>query len=675
MVRKIALSIAVISSIFADDPSAIKDIDSNVIFIGEGKIKKDGTNVNNAQDFLGDETGVQIDENSISIRGVGEDARGLAINDNGVSLTDVAGSFTFDLDMSELESLVVYKGPGSIYSVNGSGGVVQANSKSVFKLSDSVTLGAGSYGYEYFRTNLHHYFDLKDVVDFSYEMKNIDNDFKEHAASQLDRYNFKVGRILNDSASLEFGIKYSDSFEERMQAIYDDGFEQFKNDETVSNDGIWKFNSKENQTKTINSKYTQYFNEDKLIANIYYTTFDKTDYQEGKIKVNNDNYNAGIDLEYGLKRANNDIVFGLTYKQDMTRDNNQYKYEDVTITTTTTPNGITTETINTTAGVRGTTIGDLMSSSDSDNSLIGIYAKDDILINDKLKADISLRVDRVKFDVDNETFWKYQSGKYTSDVGYDRVEQANTLITPRFGLTYALNNSTNIFASVGQGQQSVTDSQLLANMKNDKSTDIKPAKAMNYDTGIRHASDGLIVSLSAYNTITTDEIIEIKPSGSIKYYENAGETNKFGVDFGVKKSIFENYYVGANYSYSHYKYEKYSYDASTDYSGNTMEGIPAHKYALYTGFSNPNKMFRGKLELVGVSSYYTDRANTHKYEGYDMVANATIGWEPKPDHTLTFDVNNIFDKRYATTATFDGTETFYELASPRTVLISYKYQF
>ena len=664
MRKKLVLSIMTAVYLFGDDPSAIKDIETNVIFIGEGKIKKDNTNVNNAQDFLSDETGVQIDENSISIRGVGEDARGLAINDNGVSLTDVGGSFTFDLDMSELESLVVYKGPGSIYSVNGSGGVVQANSKSVFKLSDSLTIGAGSYGYEYFRVNAHNYFNLNNVIDFGYEMKNIDNDYKEHSASELDRYNLRFGTIINDSSSVEFGIKYSDSFEERIQAIYDAGFEQFKNNQTVTNSGIWKFNSKENQTKTINSKYTKYFNSDKLLASIYYTTFDKTDYQEGKIKVNNNNYNAGLDLEYGFTRGENDFVLGLTYKQDMTRDNNQYKYRDIT---TGTDRAITS--------VTGTTIGDLMSSSNSDNSLLGGYAKSDIKLSERLKADISLRVDRVKFDVDNQSYWKYQSSKYTPDNNYDAVTQANTLITPRFGLTYALNNTTNLFVSSSQGQQSVTDSQLLANMKNNKSTDVKPSKALNYDAGLRHVSDGLVASISAYNTLTTDEIIEIKSADSVKYYENAGETNKFGVDLGIKKSILDNYYIGANYSYSHFQYEKYKYDTSTDYSGNMMEGIPAHKYAIYTGFSNPEKMLRGKLEFVGVSSYFTDRANTHKYGGYDMVANATIGWEPKPDHTLTFDVNNIFDKRYATNATFDGISTFYELATPRTLLISYKYQF
>ena len=139
------LSSALLSSVYADEPVNLNET-ANKVTIGEGEIKSQ--NAEDIKDIFDTTSGVESDGDSLSIRGVGSDGRGLAVTDDGVSLTDVSGSFSADIDTSELEKLIVYKGPGSIYSVNGTGGVLKAKTKPSFKMGNNIKASVGNYGYK-----------------------------------------------------------------------------------------------------------------------------------------------------------------------------------------------------------------------------------------------------------------------------------------------------------------------------------------------------------------------------------------------------------------------------------------------------------------------------------------------------------------------------------------------
>ncbi|MCW8955454.1 MAG: TonB-dependent receptor [Gammaproteobacteria bacterium] len=650
----------------ADEPANI-DESVNKVIVSEGEIKSQ--NVENLKDAFDTTSGVETDGESLSIRGVGEDGRGIAVNDDGVSLTDVSGAFSTDIDTNELEKLVVYKGPGSIYAVNGTGGVLKANSRPVFKMDNNIKATAGSYGYRYLKLNAHNYFDIDNLINFTYSRKEADNDYKEHSTQQDDRYTLKHGTIIDNTSSLETSFKYIDSYKDKIQPVTDAGFQDYLNDDTITNDGLWIFNSRDVQTKTIDSKYKQYFGKNLLKINAFFSEKELTYYNDGKININDDNFNTGIDIEYDLSKGQHSLVLGSSFKKDQMSDNNQYTYGDIT---TTGPGVITS--------INGTALGDVLSTSNSSNYLIGVYAKDDYQIRENIKLETSLRIDSVNFDVDSTQYWQYNATqeKYIALPG-DLIEasQDNTLITPRIALTYGLNSSTNTFISIAQGERSINDTELLVNIKNDKPTDINPAKSINYELGMKHSSDNWLAELSIYKNIISDEIIEVKDSTiALKYYENAGEIDKTGLELGFKYTFYDFYYIGANYSYMDYQYV--SYVASTgDYSGNTLHSIPDYKYAIYAGFKNPVKKISAKIEVITSDSFYTDDANTRTYEGYEGVTNIIFGHELTSNQKLSVNVNNLFDKRYASDATYSSTTdlTTYVVAAPRTLKLSYTYNF
>ena len=71
-----------------------------------------------------------------------------------------------------------------------------------------------------------------------------------------------------------------------------------------------------------------------------------------------------------------------------------------------------------------------------------------------------------------------------------------------------------------------------------------------------------------------------------------------------------------------------------------------------------------------------DNANTEKYDGYKFITNANVGYDITDDASLSLNVGNLFDKRYAVEAKKDtrGTRS-YSAGQPRTFVISYRQNF
>ncbi len=66
-----------------------------------------------------------------------------------------------------------------------------------------------------------------------------------------------------------------------------------------------------------------------------------------------------------------------------------------------------------------------------------------------------------------------------------------------------------------------------------------------------------------------------------------------------------------------------------------------------------------------VDARYADTANTAKVPGYTVV-DANIAWQALPDVRLGLELNNLFDRQYATSASSDGEQWY--LGAPRFVL-------
>lgn len=122
--------------------TATKDISQSIAVVDEKTIEDN--NILNIQEAIENIPGVNAESSTNSpnprliIRGAGLKARygvrEIMVMKDGVPLTDPDSFTRFDfIDMQDVLSVEVQKGPGSINAVNATGGVIQLVTKSVFQ--------------------------------------------------------------------------------------------------------------------------------------------------------------------------------------------------------------------------------------------------------------------------------------------------------------------------------------------------------------------------------------------------------------------------------------------------------------------------------------------------------------------------------------------------------------
>lgn len=607
------------------------------------------------------------------IRGAGLKAsygvREIMVIKDGVPMTDPDSFTRFDyIDMQDVESIEVQKGPGSISAINTTGGVIQLITKSVFKEdANSIKLGLGDDGQRNLNLKLREKLTDSDFVSMTFSKRNIDNDWRDNNAFDSTQISLKHGHIFSDDATLETELAYTESNLELPASMTKAEFESFKKTgEQHNTSSPWQYTARDSKILSFNSKYEKEVGDWTYKPRFYINHWEHFHPVTGMINDADKNYVYGIDLEadYHHKLFENDatLVVGATGKQDRSDDAKKYEYADVVL-------GGGGRIVKTLSNDKGA----LANIEDSLASLYGIYAMETFSPFDKTTIDISSRVDKLAFDVSgNETsYFNYSTGKYSAGGGAYALDKSYTLLSSKIGLTYALTDATNIYTSVAFANQAPTTSELTDNESLDKT------KSINYEIGLKTRTGDFSYDVAIYQNDIKDEIIQIKDAGGNTIYDNAGQTQKRGFEFLGTYHVTKELSLGLSYAYSDFIYKSFQEKVGAAFvsrDGNYLPYIPKNQYGLEANYKMDNG-FKARIQTKTWGSYYLDNANSDKYDGYDFVTDLMLGYETKV-HLVQLNINNIFDKYYASQAekSVYGVES-YKAAAPRSAMVSYRYKF
>lgn len=607
------------------------------------------------------------------IRGAGLKAsygvREIMVIKDGVPMTDPDSFTRFDyIDMQDVESIEVQKGPGSISAINTTGGVIQLITKSVFKEDvNSIKLGLGDDGQRNLNLKLREKLTDSDFVSMTFSKRNIDNDWRDNNAFDSTQISLKHGHIFSDDATLETELAYTESNLELPASMTKAEFESFKKTgEQHNTSSPWQYTARDSKILSFNSKYEKEVGDWTYKPRFYINHWEHFHPVTGMINDADKNYVYGIDLEadYHHKLFENDatLVVGATGKQDRSDDAKKYEYADVVL-------GGGGRIVKTLSNDKGA----LANIEDSLASLYGIYAMETFSPFDKTTIDISSRVDKLAFDVSgNETsYFNYSTGKYSAGGGAYALDKSYTLLSSKIGLTYALTDATNIYTSVAFANQAPTTSELTDNESLDKT------KSINYEIGLKTRTGDFSYDVAIYQNDIKDEIIQIKDAGGNTIYDNAGQTQKRGFEFLGTYRVTKELSLGLSYAYSDFIYKSFQEKVGAAFvsrDGNYLPYIPKNQYGLEANYKMDNG-FKARIQTKTWGSYYLDNANSDKYDGYDFVTDLMLGYETKV-HLVQLNINNIFDKYYASQAekSVYGVES-YKAAAPRSAMVSYRYKF
>jgi len=248
---------------------------------------------------------------------------------------------------------------------------------------------------------------------------------------------------------------------------------------------------------------------------------------------------------------------------------------------------------------------------------------------------------------------------------------------PQFGLTYKLNNSSQVYMSYAMNYAQLPDSIYTGttydpNIKNEEST--------NIDLGYRFQTKDTALTATIYYVDYSNKIENITAgTGDIfeadtSYVANVGGVESKGLEISALYMLNKAWKVSGNYTFTDSKY-------IDDVNGNALKDkyipfIPVHMLNLAIDYVNNGYIFG--LNAKFNKKIYGTRDNSDKIPNYTL-ANAYIGYKKSlkqsvlKDISILMSINNLLDEDYlATAGAFGdtaGTSTYF-VGTPRTTTLT-----
>ncbi|MGD9625589.1 MAG: TonB-dependent receptor [Arcobacter sp.] len=365
---------------------ATKEISESIAVVDEKTIED--KNILNIQDALQNIPGVIAESSSNSpsprliIRGAGLKARygvrEIMVMKDGVPMTDPDSFTRFDfIDMQDVSSIEVQKGPGSINAVNSTGGVIQLITKSVFdEDKNSIKVGVGNDNQKNVNLKLRGAIDENDFASFTFSSRKIDNSWRDNNEFDTTQATLKYGHIFDDESTIENELSYTESNLNLPASMTREEFEIFKQtgkQHDTSNQ--WQNSARDSKIFSLNSKYEKEVGNITYKPRFYFNSWEHYHPVTGLINDSDDNKVFGTDLEFNAahKLFSKDAMFvgGVTLKMDKTNDSKKYQYRDIQTQTVTSgwPPSSVTQIVKTLSNEKGALAG----TEDSQTLLYGTY--------------------------------------------------------------------------------------------------------------------------------------------------------------------------------------------------------------------------------------------------------------------------------------------------------------
>lgn len=322
------------------------------------------------------------------------------------------------------------------------------------------------------------------------------------------------------------------------------------------------------------------------------------------------------------------------------------------------------------------TLGPVIYDYDVTFQAISPYVQGELSPHERLRVTAGLRYDAIRYDYDNR-LGPLDSGNW-------KRPASTTLdyrhLSPKIGATWKLAAHQSLFAAYSHGFRVPSESQLFRQGSAADTLGLEPVKADQLEVGWRATgAAGRRFEVSLYHLTKKDDILTFRnPVTGLNEVVNAGETLHRGIELGLGLPLAAGLELDAGWSYSRHTYEAWVARAgaqNVDYSGNEMEAAPRTLGSTRLTYA-PGAWRGGRvtLEWIRLGAYWEDAANTHKYEGHDLLhlrARFPVG---KRFEGFA-QVYNLTDERFAESASYT-TARGEELAPglPRTLYAGVRYR-
>jgi iron complex outermembrane receptor protein len=562
----------------------------------------------------------------VSIRGFGARAnfgiRGIKILVDGIPETLPDGQGSVDsIDLGATSQIEVLRGPSSSLWGNASGGVISITSElAPAEPFSEVRVTAGEDAYQKLQFKAGGGGDrmgyLVSLSDSSYD------GYREQSRSEntqlTGRFNFDLG---GDREFLTV-LSYTD------QPISDDAgalnLAELAADRRAARDVNATFDAGESlEQSRIGFVYNMPIGEKhQLSARNYYAWRDfgnKLPFPAGGI-VELDRFFAGGGINYiydgTLAGRPNQVIIGLDVDH---QDDDRQRFNN-------SPGGIA---------------GALTFEQNETVRSRGLFAQNDLTLSENVELSFGVRADSVEFDV---------TDRFLSD-GDDSGNVKLDDVSPMVGIIVGLTENVSVYGTYSSAFETPTTTEFnRPDGTGGFNPSLEPQVATNFEIGLRGSiAEKHFYEVAVFNIEVDDELIpfEVPLSPGRVFFQNAGRSNRDGIEFSLRANPTDRLRATLSYTYSDFEFDEFIDANLNDFAGNTIPGIGEHVLFAEIAYRHERGWYAA-LDLLHSGDQYADNANAVLEDGYAL-GNLRMGFEKELD-SMTISpflgINNLFDETY-----------------------------
>ncbi|EZH83424.1 TonB-dependent receptor [Ectopseudomonas composti] len=235
----------------------------------------------------------------------------------------------------------------------------------------------------------------------------------------------------------------------------------------------------------------------------------------------------------------------------------------------------------------------------------------------------------------------------------------------RAGLVFALTPELSLYGQYATSTEGVNN--LLTLSPSQQQFDLSEAKQSEIGLKQMFWNGQGEWTLAAYHIVKKKLLSRETPASPT---EQIGQQSSDGLEATLELALGHGWQVSANAALVRAEYDDFV-EGGGDRSGNRPSNVPRRTANLWL-----NKALGQGVDVgMGaryVDARYADAANQIEVPGYTVV-DANIAWQALPDVRLGLELNNLFDRQYATTASSAGQQWY--LGAPRSLFVTADYSF
>ena len=240
---------------------------------------------------------------------------------------------------------------------------------------------------------------------------------------------------------------------------------------------------------------------------------------------------------------------------------------------------------------------------------------------------------------------------------------------PKLAVRYQLNDVHNVQLRMNKGYRAPQATELYRLQNTQSVADLDSVEIESTELGLEGAAGNWEYAVTAYYMDKDNEII----TDSARLNLNNSHTKHKGLELSGGLELNEQWRIAGAYNFARHTYENDEFSGGVNINGNDVDTAP-RRFGSFQVQWQPSETLFTELEWVNSGKYYTNPENLNEYEGHDIL-NLRTRWEVRSDLTLSLNVLNLTDEKYAERADFSFGNDRYFPGEPLRAFLSVNWRY